>query len=331
MARAGDYAPAEALLRRVLQGWLASVGAESRWTLRCEIRLARVIVASGRDDEGLALARKVLERADRVWGRNHISSLYTLNKLADLYEGIGRYEQAAPLREDALQRARVIFGPNSNRVPAIMAAIATVYDRLGRDDEAIAWMIRAYESSRNIVGADDMATLFIQYNAGRQMQRANRHADAEKWLGAAVPKLKERIRADSPMRLEAMNALAKGWQEVGKVDEALAEFKSGYELAISNPKPADKRAIALVISAYGPALVKANRHAEAEPILRDALQRLEQNQQMHMPQARGVLEALRVACDALGRTDESVPLQQRLSQLVTTTRPTLRRKIDLED
>jgi tetratricopeptide (TPR) repeat protein len=133
------------------------------------------------------------------------------------------------------------------------------------------------------------------------------------------------------MLLEPRAFLARARYNLGRRDEALEMTRDIYEKAIGNDKAMDQKHLARIVWVYGNMLEGLGRGEEAEEPLREAVRRLEATDQMMYPLARMTLQALQRVYETKGDTEEARRVADRISRLVTVTRPTTLRRVNLTD
>src|SRR4030095_8850533 len=96
-------------------------------------------------DAAEKLLLDVLDRRQRVLGKEHPSTAVTLNFLAASYAKRKRYAEADPLALSAYEAVRKTLGEDHQTTRDIAALLETIYDGAGRPREEAAWRARTKE------------------------------------------------------------------------------------------------------------------------------------------------------------------------------------------
>ncbi len=93
--------------------------------------------SKGKYAEGLQLALKTLERAERELGPEHPETLTSVNNLASLYESLGRYGEAEPLYKRALETFERVLGKEHPSTLASLGNLTSLLTAMGKRNEAL--------------------------------------------------------------------------------------------------------------------------------------------------------------------------------------------------
>lgn len=99
-----------ALFLFVLSSCATQIRHEAEWEM-LNVQVADAY-HKGRYAEGIQLAEKAMQYTLAHFGKEHPSTLISINSLAGLYESQGRYGEAEPLYQEALQLSEKVLGPN---------------------------------------------------------------------------------------------------------------------------------------------------------------------------------------------------------------------------
>jgi hypothetical protein len=116
-------------------------------------------IKAGRYAEGLELALKTLERAEKELGQEHPDTLGTVNNLAGLYESQGRYVEAEPLHRRALEAYERLLGQEHPHTLISVNNLASLYESQGRYGYAEPLYRRALEARERVLGQEHSHTL----------------------------------------------------------------------------------------------------------------------------------------------------------------------------
>jgi eukaryotic-like serine/threonine-protein kinase len=151
LARRGDTAQAEALIRSALTITRAAVGDHPRtsWAMSS---LAKLLASRGqlREAEQLALAGLEIQR--RTFGPQHPNVADYANVLVAIYVRAGRLAEAERLQRTSLRILERSFGPTHTVYAGALGDLSEVLMERGRYDEAIAMRQRSVDIRRRIFG-----------------------------------------------------------------------------------------------------------------------------------------------------------------------------------
>ncbi len=299
------------LLEETLRLTTAKLGADHPETLNSMNNLAMGYQAVGKMDRALPLLEETLALRTAKLGADHPDTLMSMNNLASGYHAVGKMDRALPLFEKTLRLMTAKLGADHPETLMSMNNLAGSYQAVGKMDRALPLFEEALRLRSAKLGADhpdtliSMGNLAAAYPAVGKMDRALPLYEETLRLKTA------KLGADHPQTLVSMNNLARGYQAVGKMDRALPLFEraaTGMETRrfqdeyakpiISNTSAAYETAqqfdkaeawrrkwLAVVkaeagvaspayageLAALGLLLLKQQKWADAEPILRESL------------------------------------------------------------
>jgi tetratricopeptide (TPR) repeat protein len=110
--------------------------------------------------------QRALAGYEKTWGREHTSTLGTVNNLGNLYAGLGMMEDAEKMLQRALDgyAAAVSADSLSTNVPALnnMWAFASLRDSQGRTEDARHWYSQALRGYEKTFGQDHSKCLRLR-------------------------------------------------------------------------------------------------------------------------------------------------------------------------
>ena len=229
----GRYALAERAWRRAYQTRAAdpAIGPDHSDTLASGGNLARVLRRLGRLVEAETEQRAVLEARVRVLGAEHPDTLASRHSLANVLRNSGRLEEAESEQRAALEaRMRVLGAEHPETVKSRNSLGGILRDR-GRPGEAEAEHARPWRLARDCAlrtrrpwsaGTASPATCAL----GVPRRRLNpRHR--------AVLETRLRVLgAEHPETLGSRDGLAADLRDLGRLEEAAAEYRSVWEARV---------------------------------------------------------------------------------------------------
>jgi tetratricopeptide (TPR) repeat protein len=234
-----------------------------------------------------------------------------LQTLGEAYDALGIPERA----EDCLRRAVELntqaLGVDAPPTLECRAALSkTIADR-GRGEEAAAMSAQALADARRALSADD--PLFIDLLTSRNDTLGGKAALAERSevMTECVERCTRRYGPDHRRTLQARAELAVIHLDLGRVEQGLAELADIRDCA-ERALGADHPASIASLENHAAALQRLNRTADAEPLIRRAV---ELSQRVYGPSHPSTLRALRdltVIVTMQGRFAEAEPIAKRL-------------------
>ena len=110
-------------------------------------------------DEAKSVLEDCLEKQRRVLGSDHLSTLITMNNLANNYNSQGNYGEARRLFEECLERRRRVLGDDHPDTLRTMSNLANNYNSQGNYGEAKRLYEVCIERRSRVLGDDHPSTL----------------------------------------------------------------------------------------------------------------------------------------------------------------------------
>jgi eukaryotic-like serine/threonine-protein kinase len=289
----------------------ARLGDDHRDTLTSMNNLATAFRAIGKPAQALPLLQETLELRKAKLGPSHQETLTSMNNLAVGYWAVGKPEMALPLHEETLRLRKATLGPTHVDTLQSMSNLGSSYRHAGKLDLALSLLEEAVRLCKARLGADDPCTHFSMSNLASTYDAAGKVDKALSLREETLKLRKARLGDGHPDTLQSMSELAKGYATVGKLDLALPLFQQAaagveaLEFAHRNAgqiilglagcheqrkqydqaEPWRRKWLAAVKAKDGPEapayaggltglasnLLQQNKHADAEPVLRECL------------------------------------------------------------
>jgi tetratricopeptide (TPR) repeat protein len=153
----------------------------------------------------------------------------------------------------------------------------TVGQRSNMKATAEKHITRALELFEEVLGENDPRTLAAVYQVAAMYSNFKEYDKAEPYFRRNLEGRRRRLGADSPSLLPAMSNLAFVYGQMGRVEEAVQMYQDALQQArrMSAASPREEqtlmRATAGIMHNLGACYLKLKRYAEAEPLLRAAL------------------------------------------------------------
>src|SRR5262249_9161375 len=202
------------------------------------VTLAILYRTTGRPQMGEPLLRKAIAERERAMGRNHVSLVEALRKLAQIERSLLRYGEA----EANIRRALALSKrgkQDPTRIALILGALADLELSQRRFAEAERTLNEALALHEKAVLTDStpqLAHAFTLLQLVRLFQQLERYEDASSLAERAFPIIEKALGSDHPIVADQLEIVAAGHERRGRYDEGDA---------------LRKRALAIIERAYG--------------------------------------------------------------------------------
>jgi len=251
--------------------------------LSVERRYAQKLQASGRYQEALAQAQRVLATSRRLFGTDHREIAMSLDTVASILRKMGRFSESEQYFQQALQISRTQHLQQPHDYAAALQNLAGLYRETGRYRESEQLYQEAIAILKQTEPKDDEAVLSISGNLAMLYQDQGRYAEAEPFLKSEYEWALKHAQPDSlavrmhlsmdQQRLflaERMSNLAGLYLKMRRVGEATELTAAALEIKLQILKPVDPR-VAREMNNLGMIYRDNGREQEAEPLLRQAV------------------------------------------------------------
>jgi eukaryotic-like serine/threonine-protein kinase len=243
----------------------AKHGPDHSRTLSSVNNLAWGYVKAGKFDLALPLFEETLKLAKAKLGPDHPDTLNYMNSFADGYRHAGKLDQALPLRKETLKLRRAKHGPDHRETLTSMNNLAACYWSLRRLDMSVPLFEELLPLQEKKLGRTHPDTLLTVANLGVNYKDAGRVTQAIPLLEEAYHASKKhaQFRGVGTPLLDAYAKAGKPAEAARLIDELLADTRQTL--------PKDSPQLAGQLAQFGSALLELERHAAAEPLLRESL------------------------------------------------------------
>jgi non-specific serine/threonine protein kinase/serine/threonine-protein kinase len=315
----GRYPEAEKYCRDAMDGFRRrNHGEDDDDSLAAMNNLAALMEEQGKHADAEKLCREVLALRIVRLGENHPDTLMTMNNLGHQLQETGRNDLAEPLLVKALDGCRKSLPAGHYTTRLALTNLARVRLVQHRLPDAESLCRENLGLCLTVLHPNHHETLRSMHNLGFILGQMGKYAEAESLLGQAA-KQREVVRGpDHPDTLGSIGDLAGVLAVQGKLEQATPLYATLYHrCATAKLSPAEA---AVLMSYYGPALVRMKQYAEADEPLREAARRLRDTGQASSPEMTAVVTALAEIFDHLGRPEEAKKWRAELSALKAATR-----------
>lgn len=274
------------------------------------IGIAEYFTSRGRYDEAEELFRKALARNDKVFGPEHIDTLWTVESLATTYYSQGRYEEAEALQQRVLAGRKKVLGNRHTDTMGALNNLALTYQSQSRYKEAEALYLKALKGNEKLLGPGHPDVLRIVDNLAIIYRLEKRYGEAEE-LFRRVMKGRQMLFGDEhPDTLGTMNNLGTVYLRQKRYTEAERQYKqalAGTKKLLGSDHPDTLSTMHNLAFAYN----SQGQYSEAERLYRHALEGREKMLGSEHPDTLWTVRALADFFRQHGRSSERIDLQNR--------------------
>jgi serine/threonine protein kinase/tetratricopeptide (TPR) repeat protein len=275
--RAGEWTVAVPLLEQVRHGRVKQLGEDHDQTLATLGILARAYGAAKRYPEAIALAEQVRDARVKKHGEGHPHAIAAMGNLAWTYQRCYKMPQALALFKQARDTAMLKLGPNHPQTLNILHGVAHMQRVYRETPEAIALLEQVREKQVVILGDHHPATI------GTLSELALAYQDAGE-LNKALPLLQQAAVGAEQLEYATDSAdlihhrLASCHEQLKQYNQAEVWRRKWVAAARAKYGPESFRYAAFFgLSGLGSNLVRQQKYADAEPILRESVAILQKN------------------------------------------------------
>ena len=233
--------------------------------------LSSNLVQQEKHADAEAAARASLERITARLGPDAAEAATALNNIAGcIPDGLRDEEKEALYRRAVDIRLRTL-GEQNLETAGTMNNLGFCLATRSKSTEAIGWFQRSI-AIRRAMNKLDSAAIFPMMNLAAMLvdERPPRLAEAEPLAREAIDIAHRFFGEQHPSLISMYNLFTYVLDRCGKADEALAASDKGLSMARALLEPTQPRLV-LMTQNYAGKLVEAGRHAEAEPLLLEAI------------------------------------------------------------
>ncbi|KAJ5955828.1 Disease resistance protein [Penicillium viridicatum] len=183
----------------------------------------------GRLQEAEAMYERALEGKEKACGREHISTLDTVNNLGSVYKDQGRLQEAEAMYERALEGYEKTRGREHTSTLNTVHNLGVLYSDQGRLQEAEAMYERALEGKEKACGREHISTLDTVNNLGSVYKNQGRFQEAEAMYERALEGYEKTWGREHTSTLNTVNNLGVLYTDQGRFQEAEAMYERALE------------------------------------------------------------------------------------------------------
>ncbi|KAK0639874.1 hypothetical protein B0T16DRAFT_383637 [Cercophora newfieldiana] len=225
----------------------------------------------GKYAEAEQMHRQALQLYEKVLGKEHPSTLASMNNLALVFDNQGKHKEAEQMNRQALQPREKVLGKEHPLTLTSMNNLAIVFGNQGKYEEAEQMHQQALQLYEKVLGKEHPSTLDSMNNLGLALGNQGKHEEAEQMHRQALQLYEKVLGKEHPSTLNSMNNLGLALGNQGKHEEAEQMHRQELELCekvLGKEHPSTLASM----NNFGLALGNQGKHEEAEQMHRQALQ-----------------------------------------------------------
>jgi tetratricopeptide (TPR) repeat protein len=274
--------------------------------------LAASLDAQRRYAEAEELYRQSLSMRKRIWGVDHERVARSTNNLAYCLVNQQKYSEAEDLYLEAIQIMRECCGENHMDVATGLYNLARCLMLDGRLREAAPKFRESLPIKRRLQGEYHSSVGIAVHYFAECLAQLGEFEEAEQQARDAI-EIWYRTPGTEVRKIRTLDLLARVLLRREKWADALQAAEELHELRQEREVPGHWR-IAVARSLVGAALLGLQRYDEAEPLLRESYELLNDNPRVSPADVEAVLERLIILCDATDRTDRAATYREALAR-----------------
>lgn len=169
----------------------------------------------GQLDDAIVNMRKLLNLAEKFYGKNNVGYLRSVINLGGVLAHQGKLQEALIYQKDALKIAEIVEGENS-KIGVIMGInLANTYVSLGDVENGEALMRKTLVTAKSSLGENDIETLKLEYNLAELLNNSARYQEAETLAHETFKKASSTLGGEHLITLLTEDNLAISYREQG--------------------------------------------------------------------------------------------------------------------
>lgn len=307
--------------REVLKLRRQVLGESDEDTLGTLTNLGVLLLAQRRPNEAEPFLVEVLDRNVERLGRDDPKTLTAMNNVAALRQSQpARRQDAVPLFRETFERRKQVLGENNRDTLLSMNSYGAILRDVRDFQNATPILEEALRRRTAAFGDLDRDTLQSMHDIGALLREQNRTQEAEPIIRRTLELRQQVLGRDNLDTIGSQNYLSLVLRQNGKYASAAPLSRDLYERVPLTQLPPD--VIAAYTAGHSICLAHLGQWSDAEPLLNEALQRLQRAGRKNGYVTREVVAALKLVYENTGRPDEAARLSDTLKEMHATTRLT---------
>lgn len=310
----GDYAAGVAAMSESLKIWQALGHNFQPHAVIESLNLGDALCAEGKWDEGSKLFDQALDLSRHALGANHLLTVTSRNRIANVFLLQGQLERAEPIYIEALAIERQLY-PHDIQTAHTLAGLGALHSREAKPDVALAEAEESLEITLREAGENSTeagmayANVAQLHNLAGRLDRAlplwrKARAIFERNLGPAHPRVAS-VMSQEGLALLQENKVALAEPEIaGAVDLLTKAHATNVELAVAQHN-------------LGLLRMKQKKYSAADQLFSQALALEEQYSVEPGPEMASTLEQLSNCREKEHRLDDAARFKSRANSILS--------------
>ncbi|KAH7396341.1 heterokaryon incompatibility protein-domain-containing protein [Pyrenochaeta sp. MPI-SDFR-AT-0127] len=175
----------------------------------------------GRFEAAERVNRQLLEQRERLVGKEHPDTIWSMNELARALNGQGKYAESEQIDQEALLLSQKVLGKEDPNTLTTMDNLARVQGRQGKYAEAETMHRKVLELSTKVMGALHPDTLICRSNLAQVLSSQGKHTEATSMNQETLSSMEAVLGKEHVDTLISKSNLAVNLTQQGKYTEAV--------------------------------------------------------------------------------------------------------------
>jgi eukaryotic-like serine/threonine-protein kinase len=277
-------------------------------------KFGRSLFGLGEYGKAVVLLEKARATFQAKLGREHPSTLTSMNNLAGAYQDAGKLALALPLYEETLKLRKAKLGAEHPDTLTTMNDLAVAYQAAGKRDLALPLLEETLKLTKAKLGAEHPDTLTTMNNLAVAYQAAGKLDLALPLYEETLKLTKARLGPYHPHTLASMNNLAMVYRAAGKLALALPLYEETLKLRKAKLGPEHPSTLGSMNN-LAAAYQAAGKLDLALPLFEETLKLMKAKLDPEHPDTLASMNGLAAAYLAAGKLDLAVPLFEETLKL----------------
>ncbi|KAI8403830.1 hypothetical protein FOFC_15320 [Fusarium oxysporum] len=271
--------------------------------------VAEALYIQGRYEKAARLYKETLELRKKVLGKEHPSTLDSMNNLALVLKSMGEYAEAKKMHQETLELREKVLGKEHLSTLDSMNNLALVLKSMGEYAEAEKIHRLEWKLTEKLLGKKHPSTLDSINNLALMLNRIGEYTEAKKMHQETLELREKVLGREHPSTLDSMNNLALVLDSIGEYAEAKKMHRETLELrekvlGKEHPSTLDSmNNLALMLNSMG-------EYAEAKRIYQKTLKLKEKVLGKEHPSTLNSMNNLALMLKSIGEYAEAEKIHQ---------------------
>jgi len=269
---------------------------------------------NGKYAEAEQMLRQTLMLKEKVFDKEHPSTLGSMNNLAEVLRSQGKYEKAEQMNRQTLELRKKMLGKEHPSTLDSMNNLAIVLDNQGKYEEAEQMHRQTLMLTKKMLGEEHSSTLDSMNNLALVLDNQGKYEKAEQMHRQTLMLTKKMLGEEHSSTLDSMNNLAKVLHSQGKYEKTEQMHQQTLEL---RKKVLGKEHPDTLVSMSNLAAVldSQGKYEEAESMYRQTLELRKKMLGKEHPDTIVSMSNLAVVLDSQGKYEEAESMYRQTLEL----------------